>query len=102
MRHRNALVGGAGIALAVITLTISAINDRRDRALLAGGHCTKIAEALHTPPPVAHTSCSGGDGSQSCTTWYSQREPYMRSLWRCLDEGHPREFWRRTAEELGR
>lgn len=99
-------IGGIGaLVVTVVGLTLAYINDRRQRELLARGDCAKVTEALYTPPPVARTSCSGQDGSHSCTTWYQQADPYMRSLWRCTDPaegGKASEFWRRTAEEHGR
>lgn len=95
------LVGGAVAALiAVGTLMLAIRQDRYERALLAGGDCTLVLETLYTPPPVAHTTCVG-EQSRSCTTWYSQPDPYLRSLWRCPDPeraGAQVEFWRRSAE----
>lgn len=78
--------------------------DRRQRELVAGGHYQKQLEALYTPPPTAHTSCSGDDSSRHCTTWYSQPAPYMRSLWRCTDpsDAEQVEFWRPSVEEFER
>lgn len=94
-----------GVLAGVLTIAIvvaSIVQDRRERALLATGLCDKITEALYTPPPSYHTDCYGSGASQSCYTYVTQHQPYMRSLWRCADpeqEGHVEEFWRRTAEE---
>lgn len=87
--------------LIVGTLVAAWTQDRRQRALLASGRCIQLVEALYTPPPRAHTSCYGDGTSQSCSTWYSQPDPYLRTLWRCPDpdrDGRQVEFWRRTAE----
>lgn len=97
------LIGGAVGLTAIVGFGAAAvIEDRHERALLAGGHCRKVMEALYTPPPSAHTSCYGTNGGPPCSTWYSQPDPYPRSLWRCADPdagGKGVEFWRRTAEE---
>ncbi len=96
------LAGGTLAALIVGGSLVLAIRqDRYERALLAAGDCALILEALYTPPPRAHTSCHGDGTSQSCSTWYIQPDPYMRSLWRCPDPkraGAQVEFWRRSAE----
>lgn len=100
------LAGGAAGLVALVGLgTMLVMADRHERALVAGGHCTKITEALYTPPPSARSSCYGEGASQTCTTRYYQADPYMRSLWRCTDPedgGRASEFWRRTTEEFGK
>lgn len=97
------LIGGAVGALAIGTVTLMAVqNDRHERALLASGGCKAVTEALYTPPPSAHTSCSGDAESRRCNTWYSQPDPYFRTLWRCTDPdrgGKRVEFWRRSTDE---
>lgn len=100
------LLGGAvGATILVGVSAMAVLQNRHERELIAGGHCEKVLEALYTPPPSAHTSCSGEDSSQYCSTRYSQGDPYMRSLWRCADpsrEGRGVEFWRRTSEEFAK
>lgn len=93
----------SAIAIFVGLMAFAMTVDREERALIKGGHCTKVMEALYTPPPSAHTSCHGNGASQHCSTRYSQRDPYLRSLWRCVDpeDGRAHEFWRRTSEEFG-
>lgn len=99
------LLGGAVGATVLVGVSAMAIlENRHERELIAGGHCQKILEALYTPPHRAHSSCYGDGPDRVCSTWYTQPDPYMRSLWRCADpsrEGSGVEFWRRTAEELG-
>lgn len=100
---RGAVVSSLGLVIMVVVGGIAYLRDRYERALLAGGGCTAVIEALYTPPPRAHSSCSGDSGSQSCTTWYSQPDPYLRTLWRCPDPDHAGarvEFWRRSAERV--
>lgn len=101
-----ATVGKAAAAVIAIAAVVwGLLQDRHERALVAGGHCTKITEALYSPPPSARSSCYGEGASQTCTTHYYQADPYMRSLWRCADPeggGRVREFWRRTTEEFGK
>lgn len=91
-----------GLALVTIAgVWLAWAQDQRQRNLLDSGTCTAVIEALYTPPPRAHSSCSGDSGSQSCTTWYSQPDPYLRTLWRCPDpdrDGARVEFWRRSSE----
>ena len=89
-----------GFCLLIVLLIFAWRHDRHERALVAGGHCLKITEALYTPPPSAHSSCYGDGAHRSCTTRYYQADPYMRSLWRCQDDDDTREFWRRTSEEF--
>ena len=100
------LLGGAVGAIVLVGVSVMAIQENRhERELIAGGHCQKVMEALYTPPPRAHTSCSGEGSTRYCSTWYSQGDPYMRSLWRCADpsrDGRGVEFWRATSEELGK
>lgn len=94
-----------GFCLIIVLLVWAVRHDRHERALVAGGHCLKITEALYTPPPSARRSCFGNEASQTCTTRYHQPDPYMRSLWRCADPDNgnkPTEFWRRSAEEFSR
>lgn len=102
----DALKAFGGLCGIVALLGIGALAvsiDREERALILGGHCTKIMEALYTPPPRAHRTCHGDQG-QYCSTWFSQPDPYLRSLWRCIDpeDGRAHEFWRRTSEEFGK
>lgn len=94
----------AGIAACLGIGALAITIDREERALIKGGHCTKVMEALYTPPPSAHSSCHGDGASRYCSTRYSQRDPYLRSLWRCVDpeDGRAHEFWRRTSEEFGK
>lgn len=108
IRHRRlpSTAHPVGIGLAIVLIAAAAVatvvQDRRERALLDGGYCTKVTEVLYTPPPSAHTHCYGDGPAQSCHTSYTQADPYMRSLWRCSDperDGRTVEFWRRTAEE---
>ena len=89
-----------GFCLMIVLLVCAVRQDRHERALVAGGHCLKVTETLYTPPPSAHRSCFGDGAHRSCTTRYYQADPYMRSLWRCQDEGETKEFWRRTSEEF--
>ena len=89
-----------GFCLIMALLVWVVRQDHHERALVAGGHCLKITEALYTPPPSAHSSCYGDGAYRSCTTRYYQADPYMRSLWRCQDDNDTREFWRRTSEEF--
>jgi hypothetical protein len=99
------LSGAVGATVIVGIGAMAIIEDQRERELIAGGHCQKVMEALYTPPPRAQSSCSGDGSSQNCSTWYSQSDSYMRSLWRCADpsrEGQGVEFWRPTAEEFGK
>lgn len=100
------LLGGAvGASVLVGISAMAVLQDRHERELIAGGHCQKVMEALYSPPPSAHTSCSGEGSSRYCSTSYSQGDSYMRSLWRCTDpsrEGRGVEFWRATAEEYGK
>lgn len=101
-RGMAAALGGVFV---IALLIWAVVQDRHQRALVDAGHCTKIAEALYTPPPTGHMSCHGAGDSRYCTTRYHQPDPYMRSLWRCADPaeaGRVSEFWRRTAEEHGR
>lgn len=97
------IFGGAVVATLCVVLMVWLFQlDRHERALVAGGHCSKITETLYTPPPTGRTSCHGDGARQYCTTRYDQPDPYMRSLWRCMDperDGRRVEFWRRTAEE---
>ena len=97
------LIGGAVAALVIGTVTLMAVqNDRHERALLSSGACKAVTEALYTPPPSAHTSCYGDSESRRCNTWYSQPDPYFRTLWRCADPdkgGKLVEFWRRSTDE---
>ncbi|MGD9862543.1 MAG: hypothetical protein AB7S99_04955 [Pseudodonghicola sp.] len=97
-------IGGALAAvLAIAIIVASIVQDSRERALLAAGLCDKITEALYTPPPSYHTDCYGADASQSCYTYVTEHQPYMRSLWRCADpeqEGRVHKFWRRSSEEV--
>lgn len=105
MRMSGEAMGKAAAATLVLlvlagALMVASWKDQRERDLLSSGTCTLVMEALYTPPPVGHTSCHG-DQSRSCTTWYSQADPYLRKLWRCPDperEGVEVEFWRRSAE----
>ncbi len=109
-RRRRTPDGGktaAALAAGIVVISVAAavMRDRHERALLDGGNCTKVTEALYTPPPSAHTHCSGEGAAQSCHTSYTQADPYMRSLWRCTDperDNRTVEFWRRTAEEIRR
>lgn len=100
------LIGKAFGGVLVLAFLVWAIQqDRHERALVAQGLCTKITEALYSPPPRASTRCHGSGSSSSCSTSYYQSDPYMRSLWRCRDpeqSGRQVEFWRRTTEEDGR
>lgn len=96
------VLGGVGGLVFVGAVTSAVIVDRHERDLIASGHCQKVLEALYTPPPSAHTSCYGAGNGPPCSTWYSQPDPYLRSLWHCTDperDGRGLEFWRRTAEE---
>lgn len=106
MQFDPKLLGGAvGVTVLAGVSVMAFLDNRHEMELIAGGHCQKVMEALYTPPPRAHTSCSGEGSSQYCSTWYSQADPYMRSLWRCTDpsrEGRGVEFWRRTSEEYGK
>lgn len=100
------LAGGAvGAGLIVAAVIGGVVNDQKQRTLVASGVCTKLTEAIYTPPPSAHSSCHGEGPSQSCSTYYTQSDPYLRSLWRCPkdgDQGGVVEFWRRTTEEFRR
>jgi len=95
------LVGGTVAGLvAVGSIVVAVRQDSYERALLAGGDCALIMEALYTPPPTGTTICSSYD-PPICTTSFFQPDPYMRSLWRCPDperDGAQVEFWRRSAE----
>ena len=99
-RSPSAIGALVGLCLCVMLGMWAIQQDRHERALVAGGHCVKITEALYTPPPSAHSSCYGDGAYRSCSTRYSQADPYMRSLWRCQDDDDTREFWRRTSEEF--
>lgn len=96
------LLGGAlAVTVAIGVGALAITKDRYERALLAAGGCTAVMETLYSPPRQAHSSCSGDTGSQTCTTWYSSPDPYLRTLWRCPDparDGARVEFWRRSAE----
>lgn len=95
----------AGLCGLIAILVWAVQQDRHERALVKGGHCVKITEALYTPPPSSRRSCFGDGASQTCTTRYHQSDPYMRSLWRCADPDNgnkPTEFWRRSIEEFSR
>lgn len=99
------LIGGAVGLVAILGIGAAAVmQDGHERALLAGGHCQKLMEALYTPPPSANTTCSGSN-PPLCTTSVYQADSYLRSLWRCTDpeaDGRSVEFWRRTTEEQPR
>lgn len=99
-------VKGLAPTAVVLAIAIGAaagiLRDRYERALLASGNCEFVMEVLHTPAPEHHTSCYGTPPT-SCSTWSSQPDPYLRSLWRCPDpdrDGARVEFWRRSAERL--
>lgn len=98
------LVGGAAaVLIAGGSIALATWQDRFERDLLATGDCRAVMEVLCTPPRRAHSSCSGDTGSQTCTSWYSSPDPYLRTLWRCPDskiDGGSVDFWRRSAERL--
>lgn len=100
------LAGGAiGAGLIVAAVVGGVVSDQNQRALVASGICTKVTEAIYTPPPTAHSSCWREGAHQSCSTYHTQSAPYLRSLWRCPkegDQGGVVEFWRRTTEEFRR
>lgn len=100
------LLGGAVGVTAILGIgAMTVLQNQHERELIAGGHCQKVLEALYTPPPTITTTCSPVGSSQICNSSYYQSPPYMRSLWRCADpgrEGKGIEFWRSTAEEIGR
>ena len=99
------LAGAVGACVMLGLTTAVVMQDRHERALVASGQCEKLREELFAPAPVAHSSCHGDPSFQSCTTYFTQADPYLRSLWRCKDpeaRSGVAEFWRRTAEEHGR
>lgn len=105
IEHRLAkmMAGTLIVSLTGGIAVFAVLQSRHQLELIRGGHCRKIMEALYTPPPQAHSSCYGEGATRYCSTYYTQADPYMRSLWRCTDperHDHPTEFWRRTAEEL--
>lgn len=101
-KDRTKSIGAAiGLTITVGTIGDAIMQDRHERALLASGKCQAVAESLYTPPPSAHTSCCGDADSRSCSTYYTQPDPYLRTLWRCPDSdkgGALVEFWRRSTE----
>lgn len=99
------ITGGAVAVLTIGTVTVGLWLDRSQRALIDGGHCQQVMEVLYTPPPVATTQCYGEGSGPPCSTFYSQADPYLRTLWRCANPnpgGDDIEFWRRSAERHGR
>lgn len=99
------LMGAFSLTAIVGFVGFDIVQERQQRALIADGHCTKVMEALYSPPPRAHSSCYGDGASRYCSTYYTQADPYMRSLWRCRSpeaDARPKEFWRATAEEFAR
>lgn len=95
--------GAAAVAVLVGGMVLVAVEaDRAQKALLASGQCRAVTEALYTPPPTAHQSCYGGTDYAQCSTYYTQSDPYFRTLWRCTDAsrgGKLVEFWRRSTDE---
>lgn len=107
--HRKQLATGllaTGMACLAIWGIVGAVKqDRHERELVASGQCERVTETLFTPPPVAHSSCYGDEASRSCTTWYTQADPYLRTLWRCREVAETDkivEFWRRSSEGTAR
>lgn len=101
-RLAKALAGTLIVALTGGIAVFAVMQSRHQLELIRGGHCRKIMEALYTPPPQAHSSCYGEGATRHCSTYYTQADPFMRSLWRCVDPDRPdlpTEFWRQTAEE---
>ena len=102
-RPQDRMIGGAACVMVIGIVSLMVLqNDHHERALLASGDCKAVTGALYTPPPSAHTSCFGDAESRSCNTWYSQPDPYFRTLWRCTDPdrgGKLVEFWRRSTDE---
>lgn len=99
-RLAKLISGGAAVLMATGIAVVAAMQDRHQRGLITGGHCERVMEALYTPPPIATTYCYGEGSGPPCSTFYSQPDPYLRTLWRCKAEGGraPEEFWRRSAE----
>lgn len=102
LRSQARMIGWGACAM-FIGMSLMVIQKyRHESALLASGDCKAVTEALYTPPPTAHTSCYGDADSRRCNTWYSQPDPYFRTLWRCTDPdqgGKLVEFWRRSTDE---
>lgn len=94
------IIPSIGTALTVGTIGLAISADRHERDLIRGGHCRAATEVLYTPPPIATTSCSGGN-PPVCSTYFHQADPYFRTLWHCKDpdrNGKPIEFWRRSHD----
>lgn len=97
--------GGIAFAVMIMLVVLSIRQDRHERALIAAGVCETVTEALYVPPPVAHSSCHGEGAASYCTTYYTQSDPYLRTLWHCRDQddaGRVSEFWRSSSEGVAR
>lgn len=88
------------LVFVAIVVAATIIQNRKQVQLISNGFCKVVTEALYTPPPVAHSTCTGGiNTTQHCQTYYTQSDPYMRTLWRCADPKRGdkvSEFWRRS------
>jgi hypothetical protein len=97
------LAGGAvGAAIIAVGLAQAVKQNRHELDLLVGGKCHALTEALYTPLPRAHSSCRGDADHRYCSTYYTQSDPYLRTLYRCTDPdrgGKQVEFWRRSTDE---
>jgi len=92
------------IILVCAAFAVAVRLDNRQLRLITSGKCHAIAEALYTPPPSAHSNCYGDAATRHCTTFYSQPDPYLRTLYRCSDPdkgGKRTEFWRRSTDGVG-
>jgi hypothetical protein len=105
MEYTKQIGAAIGLTITVGTIGYAIMQDRHERALLASGKCQAVAESLYTPAPTAHTSCYGPTESRRCSTYFTQPDPYFRTLWRCADpetSGALVEFWRRSTEVFAR
>ena len=95
------MVGGCSATVIAASIGYAIMQDHHQRALLASGKCQAVAESLYTPAPSAHTSCWGSAEHRQCSTYYTQPDPYFRTMWRCADPeqgGELVEFWRRSTD----
>lgn len=104
MRLRVEHIGAAAATFIFVGVFCMALREhgRRD-AMVKSGLCKAVTEQLYTPPPSSHTSCYGDEKYRHCNTYFTQSDPYLRTLWRCPEPdtlGESTEFWRRTSKNV--